>query len=615
MKKLSRRPELSRGLLGALLVLLATPMGTGCSEPSTSEPPPVSQGEQTSEARFSINIDGDAGAAKPGLVSAQDLKAQDVVRITVDIWEQGQQSTPLFINFDLTRTPDTTEWSGKIPFLPRGKMLTFFAKAYGAASTTLPLFSGTTDQQLNSDYADVAIRLAPSNNGAQITLPRIARISIPSAFTSGQAGNISFLVEANTGERLSYTVTGSTDSGSGTFFPSSGAITLLATSGTFVSQYVPGSVTTQSEFTHTLRVTNEAGHSVTTTFKTTVKPAGTTTGVGDSVIRVLFNPVINGLGGVRNGSMVTFIPTIADDGPESELRYAWSFTLPQDVTYDPVPAFLGGSSTSDANAATLINYTPSVRGTLTLAVTDQDGAGGTTTLSYNLTPNQFPDNQTQEGPLTGINTIRAGENHTCALFNNGTMRCWGRNHVGQLGYGTTVPVGTTPANVPYTTTDVPLLGVGTKLAVGGNHTCALLNNGLVRCWGNNQYGQLGYNTTENLGDGEPISSFGYVNLGGNAVKLAAGPRTHLRADGHAEGALLGPQQRGPARLRQHPHQPEHRRQRAALERGRRGRGRSRPGHRRGRQPHLRPAHRRQRALLGRWRVRPARLWPPHQQHR
>jgi alpha-tubulin suppressor-like RCC1 family protein len=520
MKKPSRRPVLSRGLLGALLVLLATPwLGTGCSEPSTSQPPPVSQEAKTAEARFSINIDEDAGATKPGFVSAQAFRAQDVVRITVDIWEQGQQTTPLFINFDLTRTPDTTEWSGTIPFLPRGKRLTFFAKAYGAASNTLPLFSGTTDQQLDTDFVNVAIRLAPSTNGAQIALPRIARISIPSAFTSGQAGNISFLVEANTGERLTYSVTGSTDSGSGTFFPASGAITLLASSGTFVSQYVPGSVTTQSEFTHTVKVTNEAGHSVTTTFKTTVKPAGTTTGVGNTEVLVLFNPVINGLDGRRVGdtSNVIFSATVADDGPDAALRYAWSFIPPQDVTYDPAPTFSGPT-----NPATLSNYTTSVRGTLTLAVTDENGAGGTTTLSYNLTPNQFPDNQTQEGPLTGINTIRAGEDHTCALFNNGTMRCWGRNNLGQLGYGTTVPVGTTPANLPYTTTDVPLLGVGTKLAVGGNHTCALLNNGLVRCWGNNQYGQLGYNSTANLGDGEPISSFGYVNLGGNAVKLAAG---------------------------------------------------------------------------------------------
>ncbi|WP_164019056.1 RCC1 domain-containing protein [Pyxidicoccus trucidator] len=514
MKKLSRRPVLSRGLLGALLVLLATPMGTGCSEPSTS-PPPVSQGAQTSEARFRINIDEDSGVQKQGRVSAQAFRAQDVIRIVVDVYEQGQSQTPLFINFELTRTPDTTQWSGTLPFLPRGKMLTFFARAFGAESSTLPLFSGSTDQQLEADFSDVIIRLAPSNDGAEITLPRIKRISIPSVFTSGQAGNISFLVEANTGEHLTYSISGSTGSGSGTFFPVNGAITLLATSGTFVSQYVPGTVTTESEFVHTVKVTNEAGHSVTTTFRTRVKPAGTTTGVGNTDVLVLFNPVINGVDGSRlvGTGNVTFTATVADDGPAEALTYAWGFAPAE--PYTPVPAF-----TAQTNPTTLQHYTTSVRGLLTLAVTD--GNGGTTTLEYALTPDQFPDDPAVDGPLTGINAIRAGENHTCALFNNGTLRCWGRSHLGQLGYGNTLPVGTTASNLPYSVGDVALLSPATRLATGGNHTCALLDTGLVRCWGNNQYGQLGFSSTEHLGDGEPIASFGYVNLGGNAVKLAAG---------------------------------------------------------------------------------------------
>jgi alpha-tubulin suppressor-like RCC1 family protein len=515
MKKLSCRPVRSRAALGALLTLLSAPW-LGCSESKPAEPPPVSEQALTSEARFSINIDEALGQGKQGLVSAQAFKAQDVTRITVDVWEQqGQQSTPLFINFELTNTTNTTQWSGTLPFLPRGKVLTFFARAYGAQSATLPLFSGSTDQELTTDFSDVVIRLAPSNDGAAITLPRIRRISVPSVFSAGQPGNISFLVEANTGERLTYAISVAQASGAGSFFPVNGAINLLATSGTFVSQYVPGSVTAETEFTHTVRVTNEAGHSITTTFTTTVKAAGTTTGVDNTDVMVLFNPVINGLDGNRlvGTGNVTFTATVADDGPADALSYVWGFAPAG--THTPAPAF-----TAQTNPTTLQNYTTSVRGLLTLAVTD--GNGGTTTLEYALTPDQFPDDPTVDGPLTGINTIRAGENHTCALFNNGTLRCWGRNQAGQLGYGNTLAIGTSASNLPYTAGDVPLLSAGTKLAVGGDHTCALLDTGLVRCWGNNQYGQLGYNSTQNLGDGEPISSFGYVNLGGNAVKLSAG---------------------------------------------------------------------------------------------
>jgi alpha-tubulin suppressor-like RCC1 family protein len=45
--------------------------------------------------------------------------------------------------------------------------------------------------------------------------------------------------------------------------------------------------------------------------------------------------------------------------------------------------------------------------------------------------------------------IAAGEQHTCAVLETGTVRCWGNNHFGQLGYGNTAPVGDdeTPASV------------------------------------------------------------------------------------------------------------------------------------------------------------------------
>jgi alpha-tubulin suppressor-like RCC1 family protein len=122
--------------------------------------------------------------------------------------------------------------------------------------------------------------------------------------------------------------------------------------------------------------------------------------------------------------------------------------------------------------------------------------------------------------VTGFHSIRAGNNHTCALLNNGTMRCWGYNNYGQLGYGNTFNIGDNEK--PYVAGDVALVGTGAKIVTGGSHTCALFDTGLVRCWGQNQYGQLGYNTTQHVGDGEAIASYGYVNVGGIVVKLAAG---------------------------------------------------------------------------------------------
>jgi len=102
-------------------------------------------------------------------------------------------------------------------------------------------------------------------------------------------------------------------------------------------------------------------------------------------------------------------------------------------------------------------------------------------------------------PVTGMTTATAvtgGGYHTCALLQNGTVRCWGQNDYGQLGNGTV-----SPALVPSVTNSTPVevFGITTATAVsaGGWHACGLLQNGTVRCWGQNDYGQLG--------DGSPIT--------------------------------------------------------------------------------------------------------------
>jgi alpha-tubulin suppressor-like RCC1 family protein len=92
--------------------------------------------------------------------------------------------------------------------------------------------------------------------------------------------------------------------------------------------------------------------------------------------------------------------------------------------------------------------------------------------------------------IQGATAITAGSQHSCALLGGGTVKCWGDNTYGQLGDGTTDTMTSTPVTVTG-------LSGTTAIAAGADHTCALLTDGSVKCWGANHSGQLGDGTTTN----------------------------------------------------------------------------------------------------------------------
>lgn len=120
--------------------------------------------------------------------------------------------------------------------------------------------------------------------------------------------------------------------------------------------------------------------------------------------------------------------------------------------------------------------------------------------------------------------IGAGEFHTCARLDTGAVRCWGEGEEGKLGYGDEENVGDDPDTLPADVGDVPLGGSAEKLAVGYEHTCALLDSGAVRCWGDGEDGRLGYGDEEHVGDTPDNlpEDVGDVPLGGTAVDVDAG---------------------------------------------------------------------------------------------
>jgi len=123
-----------------------------------------------------------------------------------------------------------------------------------------------------------------------------------------------------------------------------------------------------------------------------------------------------------------------------------------------------------------------------------------------------------------VTQISAGRGHTCALLEGGNVRCWGISDYGQLGYGNAFNVGDGLGVSIIDAGNVNIGGTVIQIAAGGFHSCALLEEGNVRCWGRNDYGQLGYGNVDSIGNGIGLSiiAAGDVNVGGAVIKLESG---------------------------------------------------------------------------------------------
>ncbi len=114
-------------------------------------------------------------------------------------------------------------------------------------------------------------------------------------------------------------------------------------------------------------------------------------------------------------------------------------------------------------------------------------------------------------PLSNVKAITAGFTYSCALLADSSVRCWGSNGHGSLG--------TSPGGANAAVVAVPVSGITNAVAIGagGSHTCAVLSNGTVKCWGSNLLGEIGDGTvgTDRL---TPVPVGG---LAGPAVAIAA----------------------------------------------------------------------------------------------
>ncbi|KAA0157915.1 hypothetical protein FNF31_05643 [Cafeteria roenbergensis] len=183
------------------------------------------------------------------------------------------------------------------------------------------------------------------------------------------------------------------------------------------------------------------------------------------------------------------------------------------------------------------------------------GKGENGRLGYGSTANVGSSRSSLPSQQAGMSlggkavAVAAGGGHSVVLLDDGSVWAFGSGMAGQLGYGSTSDVGDTEHTRPSDVGPVPLGGVAVALAAGGKHSVALMSGGSVRAFGSGEFGQLGYGSTDNVGDTDDdwASTRPPVQLDGIVVDIAAGTSHTLvllddgrvRAFGKGDDGRLG----------------------------------------------------------------------------
>jgi alpha-tubulin suppressor-like RCC1 family protein len=206
---------------------------------------------------------------------------------------------------------------------------------------------------------------------------------------------------------------------------------------------------------------------------------------------------------------------------------------------------LGTGDTTDENEP--IRVVPADSGVVRLAAGGYHtcalyAAGNINCWGYN-NQGQLGDGGINDHPLpTPVNSlgglavsIETGWFHTCAIIGGSTVKCWGFNDYGQLGTNSQ-----NSSSTPATVLGLPL-GTFSSLAAGRYHTCALSSSGGVWCWGGNDFGQLGDGSTSMRLTAVSIAtlSSGVIEIGAGYVHACARLATAVKCWGSNEFGQLG----------------------------------------------------------------------------
>jgi len=180
----------------------------------------------------------------------------------------------------------------------------------------------------------------------------------------------------------------------------------------------------------------------------------------------------------------------------------------------PVPVNLGGATLTQITTGHYSSFALLGDGTVRSWGYNASGQLGDNTTTNQTTPVPVKG-VGGVGQLSNVTQISAGRDMSMALLSDGTVRTWGMGTHGELGNGSTTAKQRTPVTV--TTSGTTALTGVKELAGGRNHVLALMNDGTVRAWGQNTYGQVG-DGTQNNNRLRPVPVSGLTNI----VDVAAG---------------------------------------------------------------------------------------------
>lgn len=122
--------------------------------------------------------------------------------------------------------------------------------------------------------------------------------------------------------------------------------------------------------------------------------------------------------------------------------------------------------------------------------------------------------------------IGSGREHSCALTEIGAVYCWGDNQFGQLGDGTTLT-----SSVPRRVLGSSVNRKVSQVSVGWTTSCAVLESGAIRCWGNNDSGQLGIADSSQAYSSTWVAPYGFSKSGARQVSVGQTSTCAVRVDG------------------------------------------------------------------------------------